>query len=393
MTGETQKTRTPWTAPPSLQECVRAFEASLVTGPQVERVFVLGAGFSGHFQFSTSKGVVPGIVEFFQSNPLSSWYSDHYQRMIRWLERHHRGWRQEHPSLTKFVTTFFESQTVRRDSIAIDPIELGRYGVSWEQDNFEPLEIAAYLPTSPIYEDYLIPFEVLLATYLWAGRTSNEVETPDAKHFFESLRPTDVIVTLNWDVIPEVLLTETGQAFSRYEWTPELLPVIKLHGSVDLFGLPNGAMQRDADENPHVLEKITTHTWRCVTSSESIYRAPPFRALFPWERYRKSPILIMPPFYTFGYGYELIQFNWRRAEVALERAKEVHFVGYSIPEADLAFRRMLSRASRRWSPNVGLHVWDPALEVGDRAEFLCRRPFRRHVGGTGELFTTMAHAA
>jgi hypothetical protein len=149
---------------------------------------------------------------------------------------------------------------------------------------------------------------------------------------------------------------------------------VKLHGSIDLIGVPNEKMKRHVQDNPSTLECLTPLLWRTVTSENYFPRTYPFpfgRELYPWEWYNKSAVLVMPPFYTYGYGYKLIQFNWRKAEAALKRANQVYIIGYSLCENDKPFRSLLKSVSHKWSKSMRVKVWNTDVRVAERAKSLC----------------------
>lgn len=79
----------------------------------------------------------------------------------------------------------------------------------------------------------------------------------------------------------------------------------------------------------------------------------------------------MPPFYTYGYGYKLIQFNWRKAKVALDRAKQIFIIGYSLCKNDKPFCNLLKSVSATWPEEMRVQVWNPDARVAEQAILLC----------------------
>lgn len=357
--------------PPPLDDCIRTFEADLKASFEqqipIDRVFVLGAGFSRAFGFTTSATIVKGVMEFFEPNLPNAWFERNFHIVKRWLDVEYPNWRESSPDLIDLATKFFPESS-RGAATFLDPIALHADGLSWENGNY-PFE-----PPDTNYEYAMLSFEALLCIYLWAGLMMNQVLVGWAEEFIGQLTESDVVLTLNWDVIPEALLTQTGKPFSRYEWHKDYVKVVKLHGSIDLIGLPNDKMRGHVEENPRALECLTPMLWRTVTSEGFFPRTKPFpfgRELSPWEWYNKSAVLIMPPYYTFGYGYKLIHFNWLKAKAALERAREVVVVGYSLCEADTPFCHLLSAASDGWPSDTRVKVWNPDSAAADRARLLC----------------------
>lgn len=256
---------------------------------------------------------------------------------------------------------------------ASDPLVLFGQGISWESENCGFwIRDKSYFPIENKYT-YLLSFEALMSVYLLYGRMLHSIELPWAVELFKNIEPTDVILTFNWDVIPEALMVCANKPFCRYDWTNERTKLIKLHGSIDLFGEPNLIMRSDLEANRLRFECITTKLWRARTSDDVLVCTKEGRYLPPSERYNKSVVLIMPPFYPLGYGYRLIQFNWRKARTALERAKEIYIIGYSMPDEDLAWHSLVKKVSRGWGSPVTVDVWNPDPLVGKRAEQLFER--------------------
>jgi hypothetical protein len=369
--------------PPSFEHCNEKYEKDLIAQPKhqvpIRRVLILGAGFSAAFQFATADKIVQGVVSYFEKWRPSDWYHDLYMQLQWWLDHKYPNWRNTPPSLYEFLASFFSlNRKNKLKSFAknSDPFVLFNQNISWETGNtISWIDNNNYLPKEDTYK-YLLAFEALLAVYLLYGRMEDEVQVPWAQKLFKIIEPTDAILTFNWDVIPEALMVTVDTPFCRYDWTRERTKLIKLHGSVDLFGAPNIIMRGDLKANRERFECITDELWRARTSDDVLIRTkrwPSGRLIPPSERYNKSAVHIMPPYYPLGYGYRLIQFNWRKARTALERAKEIHIIGYSMPDEDMAFRSLARAVSRRWDSQVCVDVWNPDPMVKKRAEQLFGR--------------------
>lgn len=363
--------------PPSLERCIENYQGDLIAPPnrqlKIRRVIILGAGFSAAFQFSTARTIVSGVMSFFETWKHDDWYQNQHQVVGAWLSERFPEWRTDPPSLYEFLDSFFPtcSANSQRPFIeASDPVYLLDRRISWETGNLHCwIPDTRYAPNEHTYSS-LRSFEALLGTYLLVGRLKSDLQTQWAENLFRNIQPTDVILTFNWDVIPEVLLVGVGTPFCHYDWTSERVKLVKLHGSADLLGEPNGTMQSDLEGNRERFECVTDKLWRARTNDDVLLRTQPGpggRPLFPAERYNKSAVLIMPPRYPLGYGYSLIQFSWQKARTALERAAEIHIVGYSIPSEDRAFASLAGRAVHEWNDKVMVHVWNPDIVVGARA--------------------------
>ena len=361
----------PHEMPPPLDDCIRAFEKDLAASSDdhipVERVFVLGAGFSRAFGFTTSADIVRGVMQFIESHPANPWLDGNFKMVDMWLYSHYPNWRESSPDLNSVVSGML-GVCRRENATYLDPLTLHVKGLSWENGNYS---------SEAMTLDYRFAwhsFEALLCIYLFAGLSLDRVLLSWAEEFIGKLTDKDVILTLNWDVIPEVLLTQTGKPFSRYEWRRDYVKIVKLHGSVDLFGPPNEKMHRHVQNNPKALECLTPFLWRAVTADGNFPRTRPIpfgRELYPSEWYDRGGVLIMPPFFTSSYGYKLIQFNWRKSKVALERAKQVFIIGYSLCQNDKPFCDLLRAVSKTWSTKMRVQVWNPDSQVAVRAKLLC----------------------
>lgn len=362
----------PHQMPPLLNDCIRVFEQDLAASPDnhlpVERVLILGAGFSRAFGFTTSAEIVKGVMEFIESHPANPWLDGNFKIVDMWLCSHYPNWRESSPDLIDVINKMFEGYH-SKNATFLDPLKLHAQGLSWENGNYPSKE---ELPLG--YKFAWHSFESLLCIYLFAGLNLDQVLVPWAKELIGKLTDEDIIITLNWDVIPEVLLTQTGKPFSRYEWRRGYVKVVKLHGSIDLFGTPNENMCGHIQANDRVLECLTPLLCRAITSEGYFPRTRPFpfgRELYPSEWYDKGGVLIMPPFFTDGYGYKLIQFNWRKTKATLERAKQVFIIGYSLSQSDKPFCDLLKAVSEKWPAEVRVQVWNPDPQVADRAKSVC----------------------
>ncbi|MFX0201919.1 MAG: hypothetical protein ACFFCW_37895, partial [Candidatus Hodarchaeota archaeon] len=313
-------------------------------------------------------------MSFFENWRPSDWYKYQYAQVSRWLDSNFPSWHESPPSLYELLRSFLLSGKKRVLDRFIEtgnPFVLYNQGISWESENCHQwITEHSYLPIAQISLPYLFSFNALAASYLLVGFSSLQVARSWAIDLFKQLSPNDVILTFNWDVIPEFLMTDCGIPFCRYDWTSERIKLIKLHGSVDLFGIPNLVMRADLQVIPERFECITEKLWRARTSADVLVRTNmyPFgRALEPCERYSKTASLVITPFDLASYAYLPIQFNWRKAQTALERANEVYIIGYSMPKEDMAFRLLANNVSHGWDSHVTVDVWNPDPLVGERA--------------------------
>lgn len=154
--------------------------------------------------------------------------------------------------------------------------------------------------------------------------------------FAKQLDPSDVIITFNYDIeLERAISKRTGveihqlyfPAHKHYEWR-KWPTVLKLHGSINLAEV-DGQMKR--------MDKPSQCT---------------------------KPIILAPT--IFKDPKSVSTYWWERARVSLSQAKEVWFVGYSLPTLDFAARYILRRGIRmllKKRPDTPINVVDPSPEV------------------------------
>ena len=209
------------------------------------------------------------------------------------------------------------------------------------------------------------------------------------RKYLSRLSGGDLVITLNWDSTAERSLAEIGK------WNPldgygfernlllrsgvESLPlptdcreqksairVLKLHGSVGWHLTPD---RRIYFSNPYFLHRFDFHY-----NSEPL---PFFDPLAPQFGPDRSRVLAYPSFLKRLEGIEM-QSLWHSAAGAMETAREVEFIGYSLPESDLAIRVLLgSLRFRLQRGDVSVTVRDPDGVVFDRWRTFLGKQIRR----------------
>jgi len=143
------------------------------------------------------------------------------------------------------------------------------------------------------------------------------------------MRPGDVVVSFNWDLLLESALTELKRNWN-YELRDDKLALLKPHGSVDWF------------------DSETTSIKASLTSPviEQIGRLRVFQ-YFRMPRL-SSPMtpVIVPPLMRKEWKYKEFDRIWRCVWRALRTADEIHIVGFSLPPEDLHVRFVMRSAVR-----------------------------------------------
>lgn len=202
--------------------------------------------------------------------------------------------------------------------------------------------------------------------------------------------PSDgMVLSLNWDCVAERALalavhakdtisvrccpasTSLGNADEIEAWKPgrgPKLPVLKLHGSIDWFLCPEcgrlftGSAVDESDLCRYAMGMECSYCApRMISQSKS--------TLFP---------LILSPTYLKSIDQPRVSLIWHWAHLALRAARRVVFVGYSFPNSDFALRNLLKRSI---DPSTAIDV---VLRRGDdyhantARELRCAFPAERY---------------
>ena len=200
----------------------------------------------------------------------------------------------------------------------------------------------------------------------------------------ERIHPGDTLITFNWDLLQEVLLTqrkrwsyEDGYGMrttpeKSFASHPSPTTILKLHGSC------NWALSHQQDEG---LWMEDTHFFGSLD-----HDAPVVASLGSTSHYGTS--LIVPSYRKDPSRVRVLQRMWRLAEDVLSKAETLVVLGYSLPDADVLVRRLFrrtiqySKALRSVTLVLGtddesFRRWEALL--GDRAHERDRRKFEQWV--------------
>ncbi len=91
---------------------------------------------------------------------------------------------------------------------------------------------------------------------------------------------------------------------------------------------------------------------------------------------------MMPTYYK-DYQDRIFKEVWEKAEESVALAKELYFIGYALPDADIHIRTMLLSALARSSNKIKIFVVDPDLQLeehyhqflGDRGQRFIQKKF------------------
>lgn len=172
-----------------------------------------------------------------------------------------------------------------------------------------------------------------ITDYLWS-RTGHQ-NRPSALDRFakEHLRPTDVVITFNWDITLETALSHRASIFNTYSRKGRKknhIVILKPHGSIDWYersDLPRSA----ADE-----------CWKL----DDTYVVYPYSDFAEHPTVRELQPLIVPPVAAKEFSAEFLKRTWRGVYRAVSDATELLIIGYSLPKEDQFARLVLRRAIR-----------------------------------------------
>jgi hypothetical protein len=205
----------------------------------------------------------------------------------------------------------------------------------------------------------------LLLQRLWTASTQGNLANSALQQFADIVQPQDTIITLNWDVLVERVLTLKRKSWG-YIRQANQISILKLHGSINWFSNRNAI--------PHMK--------RAMPGRNSIY------GVMQWDRIPNLTLtaidscILVPPTPTKTIGDRNVEAIWNDAYNALRNANSIFCIGYSMPITDdlvrLLLRRGLVYNRHRLKPDLGpfeFHVVNPDLNVESRFKQLV-------VGGT-----------
>lgn len=221
-----------------------------------------------------------------------------------------------------------------------------------------------------------------IAHVLISETRANDDARLKANTFLENvMRPGNVVITSNWDTLLERYAQLNGLplrlvADASRKFSPSIVYLLKLHGSFDWCKVSDRVAGRpDTDfaalnelQNPTGGRK----TLRLPTAADDLIRVRT-QVSDEWQKVKsrlKDPWMVTM---VTGKQDDLgpLQGIWRDSYRALNRAKSLTIVGYSLPPDDVEIRTLLRSGIRRGIPDV--FVKNPAPDVHYRVrQYLAR---------------------
>jgi hypothetical protein len=192
--------------------------------------------------------------------------------------------------------------------------------------------------------------DLLLATSVVLHEALPPADRSRVTKFAEVLRPGDVVITFNWDLLVEEALYDLKKEW-KYELRDGVICILKPHGSLDWYD------SKEASIAPDLVFPLNQK----------------FRRILVFKRFRPprvpNPVVpvILPPVINKKIVYKELQSIWRGAWLALRHAPEIYVIGYSLPPEDLHARftiRSAIRANEKFEqPGPKVTVVNPDRDV------------------------------
>ncbi len=194
----------------------------------------------------------------------------------------------------------------------------------------------------------------------------------------DMVQPGRVIITTNWDTLPERLAESRGVPF-RLSGPPKAgeLTILKLHGSIDWLRPPDAKKPVGTVAYGSVDDLCGSQRARHanVNAATPVLRTRVTNAGALWRTIKgaaNDPLMLtMAPGKADALGPLLPL--WGDAYRALSAAANIHVVGYSMPADDIEIRTLIRAGVLRGDADPDITVLNPAPDVHSRFRELISR--------------------
>lgn len=290
----------------------------------MSRVFVLGSGFSAPVGAPLTRNVLPRIFSGANTDP-------QIHRLQLWLDK-----------------TFFNRKPDWITSVSFEEIlsrmDLIKYYRPYPDIDYKELEY---------YEELLLAgFTGLLAA------DKNSANRELYQKFLDFVQAGDGVVSFNYDLVLEGALkirqvdpdymmpVECMPAYCNLAEKNPRLPVLKLHGSINLYFCPF-CKRTYFFSHSFTLHPLPGEQRPVCTACRGRNGNRP----------RLQHLVIAPTLFK-SYSLPFIRQLWYLALKMLARAREIFFVGYSLPEEDILAYQLFDFAWQMAAPKPGVTVID-----------------------------------
>jgi hypothetical protein len=161
----------------------------------------------------------------------------------------------------------------------------------------------------------------------WMNGASTIALSSGLLHSFTNrLQDGDVVITFNWDALVEQSLHKQNRRINLLARDDSAVTVLKLHGCINWCFLPDGPKHQDPDWVVHLGERV--------------YRTVDYAYYDLWGIEQRPPFIIPPTTMKRPPAEPLLSSLWGEAFNVLIEAKQLCFIGYSIPNDDLQARTL-----------------------------------------------------
>lgn len=309
-------------------------------------VYVVGAGLSCALGLPNTAMLLDGVLEL--SNRVARWQRD---RLAEHLEKAFEFFYPDavHEGYKPDVVDFFSALRTWIDVGAGFP-----GGFSDAPQLYRSLKLAI--------AQMLIEKTKACGTRLRAGHDDLD----------EIVRPGNIVVTSNWDLLLERYASLHGIPVRLSEGGPDELTLLKLHGSIDWC------------LGEHLRRPANTSNYAVL--NELLFGVRPYRPAIPAKTARRGVAVRTRSLESWGSAWRTtsggareplmvtmargkvgdlgpLRGVWRDAYGAVSRARRLEIVGYSMPPDDIEIRTLLRAGVQRGSGLDEVMVRNPAPEV------------------------------
>lgn len=209
-----------------------------------------------------------------------------------------------------------------------------------------------------------------------AQRTPQNNEIPEFyDKFVKKLKPSDIVLSFNWDCLLEIVLINNNIPFNHSFRFQDNIMVAKLHGSI------NWTHQKEDNLN---LDWKPIGLVEHLNESE-IYFSNNLLKLDKWQHSfsdsNLSPLIVMP---GLGKSFDVLRLScyWSNLSYSVGFAKQIFILGLGLSTDDFILSKMLMSVLSKIPDDTEIVIVNPdpysrsqySFLVGDKkAKFICRK--------------------
>lgn len=272
-------------------------------------VYVIGAGMSAGLGFPTITDLLPKLWPRLNRAGISSDIAD----LIRF---HHPDFNAALPETFPNIEQLLSEMQANAELFSSSRPATGKFS----SDDLELRRRCLLLELTSWFHD--LKASSLRRGPRWLSTLVSAMKSEEAR-----------VISFNWDLVLDELLFGDGlepasYGLDRRRKGPRL---IKPHGSLNWYEHSSGRSLKDA-------KKFSL----AGSGSKEVFAFKPYRAPKSTGRLKRSYMpLIVPPVYAKRFESPLFKLLWQETVAVLSTAREVRFLGYSLPESDMHARFIL----------------------------------------------------